>query len=138
MSSNLEEKLIMRLEGRVDKDNFYRHFQELMDSITMFTHSRFKEAQNNPAPLIKLREEVDELIEQMNAPVEAGKINEANEKIEEEFADCFHLLLDSANRFGLSPMDILYITTMKFNKNISRKWNEPNEDGIIKHIEEKK
>jgi NTP pyrophosphatase (non-canonical NTP hydrolase) len=53
---------------------------------------------------------------------------------EEEFADCFMLLLELAKNSGLSAEKLIDLTYKKLEKNKNRKWGEINPDGSIEHI----
>lgn len=51
--------------------------------------------------------------------------------VEEECADCFLLLLHLAHLFGF---DLLKAATQKMEVNYKRKWKDPDEKGVIKHV----
>lgn len=94
-------------------------WQNMQDDIAAFTDSVFG-ASTVRAKLHHLAEEVQELMEDPDD--------------QHEWADCVILLIDSAKKAGLD-MDDLYKAVenkMKINKN--RKWGEPDENGVVRHI----
>ena len=70
-----------------------------------------------PATVAHLRKEVEELSE--------------NPYDSEEQADCFLLICHTAHR-ARTPLAV--VAYKKLQKNKTRKWGEPNEDGVIEHI----
>lgn len=96
-------------------------WQDIQNDIAAFTDSVF--GKSNPvSKLHHLREEVDELIEDVNDT--------------HEWADCVILLIDAAKKAG-HDMDDLYSFVqekMKINKN--RKWGAPDENGVVRHVKE--
>ena len=72
-------------------------------------------------PLTHLKDEVQELIDNINDPM--------------EWADCFLLLLDAAARAGHSVDDLIDFGAAKLEINKLRKW-ELQDNGVYKHIEE--
>ncbi len=77
--------------------------------------------------LCHLREEIDELIEAI-ADGERGNIAA-------EYADCQILLLDVARTLGMGPADVDAAITGKMEVNVKRKWSEPDENGVCRHLE---
>jgi len=80
-------------------------------------------------PLIKLKEEIDEVLECFD------KLTDP----EEEFADCLLLLIDAYRKYyGNSiPMKrLLKIASKKLDVVMEREWGKPNEYGVYKHIKE--
>lgn len=97
-----------------------------MQEITEFTNSQFN--QTKSSILLKLKEELSEL----EVAKESGKhSDEVN-----EFIDCFHLMLDYASRLELNSNTLINLTDSKLEINKERDWNPPNEDGVIKHVED--
>lgn len=98
----------------------------LMQEITEFTNSQFN--QTKSSILVKLKEELSELEQAKESGKHSDEVN--------EFIDCFHLMLDYANRLELDEYRLreMVHTTLEANK--SREWNEPNSDGVIKHKED--
>ena len=115
--------------------------QKLMDDISNWHSTLFP--QLNEGILNHLKEEIDELIEahkaEMDHPYVPGsesnfvEHSELINKVKEEYADCFILLLNSAAIFQLSSDDIIEITRQKLEINKKRTWEEPDENGIIRH-----
>lgn len=69
------------------------------------------------------------------------EVNELKESIsrldgyKEEFADCFILLIEVANTLEISGDDLIELARQKMEKNKKRKWGQPDENGVIEHIE---
>jgi NTP pyrophosphatase (non-canonical NTP hydrolase) len=55
---------------------------------------------------------------------------------EEELADCFMLVLELSKKFGMTIDQLCFLTFEKLQKNKLRKWKEPDQDGVIEHVEE--
>jgi hypothetical protein len=53
---------------------------------------------------------------------------------EEEFADCFMLLIGAWMAGGGTPEQLLEAVMAKYQVNKIRKWGEPDENGVVKHI----
>jgi len=99
--------------------------QTLMDDIRQWSDAAFGYGQRNPAIVYHLQKEVGELIDAMetNPPAIMG-----------EFADCFMLLLDSANHHGISANELVDLTYHKLAINKKRKWGKPDKNGVVEHI----
>jgi len=76
--------------------------------------------------LFHLRDEVGELI---------SAIKMLDEDAELEFADCFILLYGAAAAAGFSYQDICDFIEKKFLINQGRTWGEPDENGVINHVD---
>jgi NTP pyrophosphatase (non-canonical NTP hydrolase) len=53
-----------------------------------------------------------------------------------EFADCFFLLFGAASVDGMTYDDICKAIDEKFEINKKRNWGNPDENGVVKHIQE--
>ena len=94
-------------------------WQDLQNDIAAFTDSVF--GASNPVSKLKhLREEVDELIEEPNHT--------------HEWADCMILLIDAAKKAGHDMDDLYRFVNEKMAINKTRKWGEPDEDGVVRHV----
>lgn len=120
-----------------------KELQNLMNEIAEWSDATFGYGQRNPAILHHLIKEVPELIEAIEKYQKGNNLKtpykEANELLKdvwEEYADCFMLLIDSANHFGLSAERLLYNTKKKLEVNKKRKWGKPDENGVVEHIKE--
>lgn len=112
------EKLISNHYKIMEKQQF--------TEITNWQKEKFGDA----TPLSKiahLAEEVIELYEAINN-------KEPEQNIRMEFADCIMLLFGAAKAHGLSYEDICEAIAQKYEINKSRKWGEPDENGVVKHI----
>lgn len=85
---------------------------------------------NPVSKLHHLREEVDELID-------AYMEGKSRVDIKSEFADCFLLLFGSAFIDDFNFDDIAELVRAKHEINEKRKWGEPDENGVVKHIKTK-
>jgi hypothetical protein len=74
-----------------------------------------------------LRKEIDELIS-------AIENNESDKRL--EFADVFILAFGSAASDGMSYQEICSVIDVKMAINVSRKWGNPDEDGVVLHVKE--
>lgn len=72
-----------------------------------------------------LKEEVMELIEDIESRSGSMRL---------EFADCFLLLFGSANNEGMTYKNICDCIEEKMKICTSRKWGEPDKNGVVKHI----
>jgi len=59
--------------------------------------------------------------------------NEPNRRL--EFADCFILLFGAAADDGMTYEDITKAIEEKFEINKARKWGQPDENGVVKHVQ---
>lgn len=75
---------------------------------------------------------INHLIEEVEELHSVGDEN----NVKEELADVMILLLDVARGFGFTATYLLYATEDMLEKNRGRKWGEPDENGIVHHIEE--
>ncbi|MDX9789302.1 MAG: DUF550 domain-containing protein [Candidatus Kapabacteria bacterium] len=116
--------------------------QKLMDDISSWSDSVFGVDQRNPGIVYHLKEEVDELIEaqveclrKLSDPRTTSEdLDISVEKVTNEFADCFMLLLDSAVHFHYTADELIYATRRKLEINKKRKWGNPDKNGVINHI----
>lgn len=84
---------------------------------------------NSLTKLYHLKEEVKELIE----AIEAGY---SEELIRDEYGDCFMLLFGSAEARGNDYESVCDMTQTKFDVVKTRKWGEPDKNGVQHHIKE--
>ena len=94
-------------------------WQKMQSDIAAFTDSVFGDSYP-VAKLHHLAEEVQELIE------------EPEDRM--EWADCMILLIDAAAKAGMSMDDLYSAVEDKMKINKKRKWGEPDENGVVKHI----
>ena len=100
----------------------------LLDRVVNWQDKTFEKA----TPLSKLyhlREEIAELIAEFDIFPETID----NEKVEDEYADCFLLLYGSANKYGMDWDRINLAISRKMDKNEKREWEEPDENGVVRH-----
>jgi len=100
--------------------------QHLVDSIVEWSTATFGDRQTTAIPVVHhLIKESNELIDALESGFE----------FKEEFADCFMLLLESANTCGISAKELVDLTYAKLEKNKLRKWGAPDEHGVIEHVD---
>ncbi len=106
-----------------------KDLQKLMDDIREWSDATFGENQRVVPVLNHLIKEVPEVIDAVN------DVAGITIKGKFEFADCFMLLLDAASHYGMDAESLINCTHIKLNINKHRKWGEPDENGVIEHIE---
>lgn len=88
-----------------------------------------KETFGNAKPLSKiahLAQELQELVDDLKSGASDVRL---------EYADCFLLLFGSAAANGMSYENICQAIQEKFEINKSRKWGDPDEDGVVNHVQ---
>ncbi len=117
--------------------------QKLMNEISEWSDKEFGNGQRNPAILHHLKKEVIELIEAINKfekiryddSVGVGEYGRKIKNVKIEFADCFMLILDSASHFNLTARDLVMDTKDKLEINKTRKWGNPDKNGVVEHVQ---
>lgn len=100
--------------------------EQLFNLIKEFQDKTFPTA-TALSKLHHLKEEVDELIKALEE-------NDPNLRL--ELADCFLLLIGATRKLGFSFYDMDPIILEKLEIIKLRKWGEPDERGVVKHIKE--
>lgn len=100
--------------------------KQQFEEITAWQKATFGKA-NTLSKLAHLEEELGELKTDIVMNAEAKRL---------EFADCFFLLFGAAAADGMSYYDICSAIQEKFEINKSRKWGNPDENGVVKHVNE--
>lgn len=117
--------------------------EEQFDAISNWQKETFKQA----TPLSKichLEEEIKELKEALineenarwNDKVSSKEYSKIFQNLNDEFADCFILLFGAAASRGYSYRAICTHIDHKFEILKARKWGEPDENGVVRHIKE--
>jgi NTP pyrophosphatase (non-canonical NTP hydrolase) len=88
----------------------------------IWSDKTFGSTRSPKVPLFHLKKEVEEVL---SAPTDP-----------EEYADCFILLLDAARLANIPMQTIFEEMKKKFEKNKSRRWGKPDENGVSEHIKE--
>lgn len=96
-------------------------WQAMQDDIGAFTEYVFGKS-TPEAKLAHLAEEVQEV---MADPSDAH-----------EWADCMILLLDAARKAGFTTDDLYDAVVEKMKINKTRKWQAPDENGVVRHVKE--
>ena len=99
--------------------------KEQLDAVTDWQKNTFKQS-TALSKIAHLREEIEEL----NDDIEKG-----NPDRRLEFADCFILLMGAAASDGMSFDDVVNAIDEKMKINLSRQWGSPDENGVVKHVE---
>lgn len=102
----------------------------LLDRIVKWQDETFGKA-TPMSKLYHLQEELVELMTELSPTFPDETID--NEKVMDEYADCFLLLYGSANKFGLDWDQINLAISRKMDKNEKREWGEPDENGVVRH-----
>lgn len=102
---------------------------EIFMAITTWQEQVFPNA-TATSKMKHLQEEVKEVLHELEQP----KVSTS--KLLEEYADCLFLLYGAVNSSGFSYDDMQLALIDKFEKNLQRKWGEPDADGIVKHIKD--
>lgn len=116
--------------------------QNLMDDVQEWSDETFGEGYNRTLPLLyHLKEEVPELIEaikdlidELSDGADEQLVEEASQKVWEEFADCFMLLTDAAAHFGLTADDLIEASREKLLINKNSEWGRPDANGVRHRI----
>jgi len=95
--------------------------QLLQDDICEWANKTFGSNQRLLPVIHHLKQEVDELLTHPHNRM--------------EFADCFILLLEAAQQAGLDTDDLIRDSYEKLEINKKRVWGEPDENGVVNHIE---
>lgn len=99
--------------------------KEQFFDITLWQEQTFTEA-NALSKLAHLKKEVKELIEAIES-------NDPEKRL--EFADCFFLLFGAAKADGMTYDEICSALEEKFEIVKKRKWGDPDENGVVEHID---
>jgi len=102
--------------------------QKLQRDIKQWSDDTFGLGRTGRPIAHHLKKEIDEVIDAID--------NSGYNRVKFEIADCFILLLDVASHEGISVGEILDASEEKMEINKKRKWGEPDENGVVEHIEE--
>lgn len=102
--------------------------QSLFDEINTWQAQTFGPVKPTGI-LIKLIDEVQELHHEIT-----GAPSGNDEKIREELADCFMVLMGAAASQGVTYHDLCDAIRRKHKINQSRTWGKPDHNGVINHI----
>lgn len=103
--------------------------EEMFDEITKWQRETFPQA-TKFSKIAHLEQELEELVMALHSEheTETGK--------QSEFADCFMLLFGAAAAHGMTYDDICCAIAQKMEINKSRKWGQPDKNGVVNHIRE--
>lgn len=93
--------------------------KQLFKEITEWQHKVFTKA-NTQSKLAHLQQEVIELVKEPYS--------------DEEYADCFLLLIGAWESRGKNYEELLQCIRQKFEVNKKRNWGEPDSEGVVNHI----
>lgn len=113
-----------------------REVQKLMDDIHQWADKTFGPERTVEAPLHHLKKEAQEVIDEIYEGKWTSALEDtaSRDKIKEEFADCFILILNAASKYGMDFYDLMTEAETKMEKNKLRKWGKPDENGVVEHI----
>jgi NTP pyrophosphatase (non-canonical NTP hydrolase) len=103
------------------------NFNTIYNELVAWQNTTFPKS-DAISKLYHLKEEVVELIEELE------ESTSDTDKISKEFADCFLLLIGSANKCGFDSDGILQLMKAKLTINKMRNWQEPDENNVYRHI----
>ncbi|HBG71422.1 MAG: hypothetical protein A2W93_14315 [Bacteroidetes bacterium GWF2_43_63] len=116
-----------------------KELQKLMDETGAWSNHTFDNgnfSQQRCVPIsYHLQKETKELTEALEKFFQSPTLLNKTDA-EKEFSDCFILLLDAGNKFGLSAREMIYNAFDKLEINRKRKWGKPDEHGVVEHIRE--
>lgn len=95
-------------------------------TVTKWQNETFEKA-TSLSKIAHLKREVKELKKDLKTNSPAKRL---------EFADCFILLFGAAASDGMTYEDIVNCVNEKMEINKSRKWGEPESNGVVSHIKE--
>ena len=101
-------------------------WQCLQDDIADWQTMQFGHSYSPVPTLHHLREEVPELIAAWESKDPEAIL---------EFADCMMLLMGAGARAGIDMPTLFNAVHTKLVINKSRRWGEPDENGVVKHVE---
>lgn len=100
--------------------------KQQFEEITAWQKATFGKA-TSLAKIEHLKEEIEELKIDIVMNADTKRL---------EFADCFTLLFGAAAAEGMSYYDICSAIQEKHEINKSRKWGNPDANGVVKHIKD--
>lgn len=109
--------------------DFWEPFSQLWHDLSVWSQATFG-SDVDRGPVGPLRH----LSKEANEAVSAWQGGESRVRIEEEFADCFLLLLDASRRAGITPMTLVKAAAAKQAVNRSRSWPAPAPDETVEHV----
>lgn len=101
--------------------------QKLMDDHCQWADQTFGKDRTEVAALHHLTSEVFETIE-------AIELDFHPSEVEEEFADCFLLLIGAVKKYGMSFEGLVSAAEAKLEVCKKRDWGKPDERGVVNHI----
>lgn len=107
------------------------NFNQLKEKASIVSDKVFGPQNPKTAPVRKLTEEVEELLESLMI----------DEDPSEEFADCFLLLIDAYRKHFGDDVDMQKLiddSSKKLDIVAKRVWGDPDEHGVFQHIKEEK
>jgi len=105
------------------------NLNDLKDKAGYISDRIFGAKNPTTAPVRKLKEEVEELLECLDN----------GQDPEVEFADCFLLLIDAYRKYYGNDVDmtkLIQASDAKLDVVKERTWGKPDEHGVYKHIKE--
>lgn len=113
------------------------------EAITKWQRETFKNS-TAISKVYHLEKEVQELKEalknfhraEFDDRVFMGEFNRICENVRIELADCIILLYGAAGSFEMDYNDICKSIQRKFEEVKTRKWGEPDENGVVEHIKQ--
>lgn len=112
-------------------------FQKLQDDTSEWSDGQFGKRRTAIPIVNHLKKEVLELSEALARWHNCHTIDfqKNYKRLKGEFADCLILLVDAAKHENIDTNEMLKDAFEKLEINKLRKWGEPDENGVIEHIE---
>lgn len=102
------------------------------DKLDRFSQETFGSDEER-GPIYPLRHLEREAREAQVASVNADV---SPESVHEEIVDCYLIILDAARRAGMDYEMLLQGAAVKLAINMTREWGEPDQDGVIEHVDD--
>ena len=111
--------------------------QKLLDDTAKWSQDTFNKGKFCPSRTLSmghhLAQEVDELLDAVEHQHKAPS-KHANQRMRNEFADCFMLLFNCATNEGFNIANIYDVVKEKLEINRKRIWGKPDKNGVVNHI----
>ena len=115
--------------------------QILQGEIMNWSDSTFGDHRTGKPIAHHLKKEVDEVIDAIDVlRFSKGRgegVDKARTRVQFELADCLILLLDVATHEKITVSELIDASEEKMEINKKRKWGEPDENGVVEHINNK-
>jgi NTP pyrophosphatase (non-canonical NTP hydrolase) len=131
----------------MNNDEQLQRIQKLQNDVMKWSDDAFGKYRTSTPMAYHLKKETDELIDALNQLDEGAYTNsditeigvqvllKQNKRVLFELADCLMLIMDCAAHIQIDMTSLIKATEDKLEINKNRKWDLPNENGVVEHIE---